>query len=106
MLILIRFPDQTTEKKALEFYNPPVSGKNWNSREAAVPPAVLPILAEQGLHFSVLGPAPIDATLPMPGPLAVAGDTEPYAYVKNGILVHHAGHRITSGDVARALADE
>jgi len=30
----------------------------------------------------------------------------PVAYVKNGILVHHTGHAITSEDVAAALAEE
>jgi prevent-host-death family protein len=28
------------------------------------------------------------------------------AYRKNGILVHHAGKKITSDDVAKALAEE
>ncbi len=30
----------------------------------------------------------------------------PESYIKNGILVHHTGHTITSEDVAAALAEE
>lgn len=30
----------------------------------------------------------------------------PMSYLKNGILVHHSGTRITSDDVAKALAEE
>jgi hypothetical protein len=36
----------------------------------------------------------------------LAAVTRPSSYVKNGILVHHAGTRITSEDVAKALAEE
>jgi hypothetical protein len=31
---------------------------------------------------------------------------KPTSYVKNGILVHHAGSPITSDDIAKALAEE
>lgn len=34
------------------------------------------------------------------------GKLKPTSYMKNGILVHHSGSRITSEEVAKALAEE
>jgi len=56
MQILIRFPDQETEQRALGKLIPRFSGKSWASGETAVPAQALGFLAEQGIKFTVIGP--------------------------------------------------
>jgi hypothetical protein len=58
MQILIRFPDKETESRALGKLIPRFSGKSWSSGETAVPSPALSMLAEQGIPFTVVGPAP------------------------------------------------
>jgi hypothetical protein len=58
MFILIRFPDKKTEDIALGKLIPRFSGKSWASGETAVPAQALSFLAEQGIGFTVIGPAP------------------------------------------------
>ncbi len=57
MKILIRFPDKETEERALGKLIPRFSGKSWSTGETAVPSAALSFLAEEGIHFEVIGPA-------------------------------------------------
>jgi hypothetical protein len=56
--ILIRFPDKETEQLALGKLIPRFSGKSWSTGETAVPIQALGFLAEQGIKFAVIGPAP------------------------------------------------
>ena len=69
MQILIRFPDEQTEKRALGKLLPRFSGKSWSSGELAVPSAALGYLANEGIGFTVIGPAPYErlASLRDPG---------------------------------------
>ncbi|MGA2175206.1 MAG: hypothetical protein ABSH38_09520 [Verrucomicrobiota bacterium] len=58
MQILIQFQDKETEQRALGKLIPRFSGKSWASGETAVPAPALSFLAEQGIKFTVIGPAP------------------------------------------------
>jgi hypothetical protein len=71
--ILIRFPDKETEQRALGKLIPRFSGKSWATGETAVPAPALIFLAEQGITFTVIGPAPYDAMTPVrsAGPVGV-----------------------------------
>jgi hypothetical protein len=72
MQILIRFPDQETEQRALGKLIPRFSGKSWASGETAVPAQALGFLAEQGIKFTVIGPAPYEVITPVRDPGSVA----------------------------------
>jgi hypothetical protein len=73
MLILIQFPDKATEDRALGLLIPRFSGKSWETGETAIPAPALSFLAEQGVRFSVIGPAPYEFVTPVrnSGPVAV-----------------------------------
>jgi hypothetical protein len=71
MHILIKFPDEETERKALGKLIPRFSGKSWSTGETAVPAQALGFLAEQGIQFTVLGPAPYEYLTPLRNPGAV-----------------------------------
>ena len=60
MQILIRFPDKPTEQRALGKLIPRFSGKSWSSGELSVPSAALGFLANEGISFTVIGPAPYE----------------------------------------------
>lgn len=60
MHILVRFPDKETEAKALGRLIPRFPGKSWKNGETAVPSLALSMLAEQGIPFTVVGPAPYE----------------------------------------------
>lgn len=72
MRILIKFPDRKTEKLALGKLIPRCSGKSWATGETAVPTEALGFLAEQGIKFTVLGPAPYELLTPLRDPGAIA----------------------------------
>ncbi len=72
MQILIKFADEATESKALGKLIPRFSGKSWRTGETAVPAEALAFLAEQGIPFTVLGPAPYELLTPLRNPAAVA----------------------------------
>ena len=65
MQILIRFPDKETEQRALGKLIPRFSGKSWVTGETAVPAPALGFLAEQGIKFTVIGPAPYEFITPV-----------------------------------------
>jgi hypothetical protein len=73
MQILIRFPDKETEQRGLGKLIPRFSGKSWASGETAVSSAALKYLAEEGISFTVIGPAPYErlASLRDPGAAVV-----------------------------------
>jgi hypothetical protein len=72
MLILIKFPDKATEDRALGMLIPRFSGKSWKTGETAVPGEALAFLAEKGVQFSVIGPAPYEFVTPVRDPAATA----------------------------------
>jgi hypothetical protein len=65
MQILITFPDKQTEQRALGKLIPRFSGKSWSNGETAVPSPALAFLAEQGIPFTVVGPAPYELVTPL-----------------------------------------
>jgi len=72
MRILIKFPDRETERRALGKLIPRFSGKSWAFGETAVPAPALGFLAEQGIQFTVIGPAPYEYVTPLRDSGAVA----------------------------------
>jgi hypothetical protein len=71
MQILIEFPNKETEQLALGKLIPRFSGKSWATGETAVPAQALGFLAEQGIRFSVIGPAPYERITPVRNPGSV-----------------------------------
>ena len=65
MQILIKFPDAETERRALGKLIPRFSGKSWRTGETAVPAQDLAFLADQGIQFTVIGPAPYEYVTPL-----------------------------------------
>jgi hypothetical protein len=70
--ILIKFPDKETEQAALGKLIPRFSGKSWATGETAVPASALGFLAEEGIKFTVIGPAPYERVTPVRNPASVA----------------------------------
>jgi hypothetical protein len=56
-VIIIRFRDEATQKRALGFLIGRFSGHSWASGEVAVPEEALAPLAREGIPFAVEGPA-------------------------------------------------
>jgi len=72
MQILITFPDKETEHRGLGKLIPRFSGKSWALGETAVPAQALSFLAEEGIKFTVIGPAPYEFITPVRDPGSVA----------------------------------
>lgn len=60
MQVIIRFPDEETERKALGKLIPRFSGKSWSNGETMLPTEALGFLASEGISFTVIGPAPYE----------------------------------------------
>ena len=60
MRVLIRFPDEEIEQRALGKLIPRFFGKSWASGETAVPASALAFLANKGIIFTVVGFAPYE----------------------------------------------
>jgi hypothetical protein len=56
-MIVIRFDDSDSKRRALGFLAGRFSFKSWSSGEMAVPETALAHLAAEGIRFSVEGPA-------------------------------------------------
>lgn len=63
-MILIRFDDSDTKRRALGFLAGRFSFKSWSGGEMAVPEAALAHLATEGIPFSVEGPATYEGLVP------------------------------------------
>jgi hypothetical protein len=63
-MIIIRFPDLESKKRALGYLAGRFSFKSWDTGEMMVPEAALPHLAVEGIRFSVEGPATYEHFLP------------------------------------------
>ena len=63
-MILIRFPDAESKRRALGFLAGRFSFKSWATGEMLVPEAALPFLAVEGIAFSVEGPANYERHVP------------------------------------------
>jgi len=65
MMIVVTFPDQEMEGRAIEFLIGRCSGKSWDTGEMAIPHWILPELAVKGIKFSVWGPARYELLTPL-----------------------------------------
>ena len=63
-MILIRFPDAQSERKALGYLAGRYSFKSWAGGETLVPEAALASLAVEGIPFTVEGPATYERNIP------------------------------------------
>jgi hypothetical protein len=63
-MILIRFADPASEKRALGYLAGRFSFKSWATGETIVNEAALPYLARAGIPFSVEGPATYERLVP------------------------------------------
>ena len=70
-MIIIRFVDETAQKRALGFLIGRFSGHSWASGEMAIPEEALVPLAREGIPFSVQGPATHERILSLRDSLAV-----------------------------------
>jgi hypothetical protein len=63
-MIMIRFPDERSKRRALGYLAGRFSFKSWATGEMMVPEWALPSLATEGIPFSVEGPATYERILP------------------------------------------
>jgi hypothetical protein len=63
-MVIIRFADSGSERKALGYLAGRFSFKSWASGETMVPDAALSHLAREGIRFKVEGPATYERWLP------------------------------------------
>ena len=54
-MVIIRFPDEQTEIRALGYIAGRFSGKSWSNGETMVPEYALGHLAAEGFTFTVIG---------------------------------------------------
>ena len=71
-MIIIRFPDEKSKRRALGYLPGRFSFKTWATGEMMVPENALPFLAVEAISFSVEGPATYDRLAPLRNPAAVA----------------------------------
>ena len=64
-MVIIRFPDLETKRRALGFLARRFSGKSWATGEVMVPDAALAPLAAEGIRFTVEGPATYERLAPL-----------------------------------------
>ena len=72
-MIIIRFPDAETERKALGKLVGRFTFKTWSNGETMVPQMALSFLATENIAFTVVGPADYErlASLRNPAPVEV-----------------------------------
>jgi hypothetical protein len=56
-MVIVTFPNTTAERRALGFLAGRFSFKTWASGELMLPESALPVLALEGIPFTVHGPA-------------------------------------------------
>jgi len=72
-MILLRFPNGESERRALGFLAGRFSFKTWATGETLVPENALAFLATEGIPFIVEGPAKYEQNVPaIQNPLAPA----------------------------------
>lgn len=71
-MIVIRFPDVDTERKALGKLVGRFTFKTWANGETMVPHMALSFLATENITFTVLGPAEYERLASLRNPAAVA----------------------------------
>lgn len=81
-MIIIRFPDEDSEHRALGYLAGRFSFKTWATGEMMVPEAALPYMAVERIKFIVEGPATYQHYAPTtlrnpPAPVPKEGITTP-----------------------------
>jgi len=71
-MIIIRFPDADTERKALGKLVGRFTFRTWENGETMVPKMALSYLATEKITFTVIGPADYERLAPLRNPAAVA----------------------------------
>lgn len=71
-MIIIRFNDAESERRAIGFLAGRFPGKSCADGETLVPEAALRHLAWEGIEFTVIGPATYDRLAPLRNPAPVA----------------------------------
>ena len=71
-MIIIRFNDAESERRAIGYLAGRFPGKSFASGETLVPKAALSHLAEEGIEFTVIGPATDERLAPLRNPAAAA----------------------------------
>jgi hypothetical protein len=62
-MVIVRFPDEATHKRALGFLIGQFSGHSWATGEVAVPEEALAPMAREGITFTVEGRATYERIL-------------------------------------------
>jgi hypothetical protein len=70
-VIIVRFHDEATQKRALGFLIGRFSGHSWVTGEIAIPEEALVPMAREGIPFTVEGPATNERILSLRDSLAV-----------------------------------
>jgi hypothetical protein len=72
-MIIVRFADESSKRKALEQMVGRFSFKSWASGEMMLPKEALALLAEEDIRFTVEGPATYErmASLRNPAPVEI-----------------------------------
>lgn len=63
-MILIRFPDTPTERRALGYLAGRFTFKTWDNRQTLVPESALASLALASISFTVVGPPTYEQNVP------------------------------------------
>ena len=63
-MVIIRFDEEETEKKALDYLVGRYPFKTWENGDLMVPEPALGMLATEGITFTVKGPAAYEHFLP------------------------------------------
>jgi hypothetical protein len=63
-MIIIRFPDDGSKRRALGWLAGRFSFKSWATGEMMVPDEALPYLAREGIRFQVEGPPKYEQAVP------------------------------------------
>ena len=69
-MIIIRFSDEQSKRAALGYLTGRFSFKSWSSGEMMLPNEALGPLAEEGVRFTVEGPATYERIASLRNPLA------------------------------------
>lgn len=71
-MIIIRFPDEETERRALGCLPGRYPGRSWVTGEMMVPEEALAFLAREGVRFMVEGPATYEQIALLRNPAAAS----------------------------------
>lgn len=63
-MIIIRFSDEESKRRALGWLGGRFSFKSWATGEMMVPDEALPYLAREGIRFQVEGPPKYEQAIP------------------------------------------